>query len=142
MSSNSIAGPIVTPVPWRLGKGRRYRLVTEYYFEDVLSVWHMIPQGYMTDGASIPTLTGLTWAAMYSKYDPIVMRSALCHDYLCSARPLGTTSAQACELFQRMLMEDGAGRIRAQMMARAVSMFGPQWGGDSQEGDNSDEAGE
>ena len=107
--------------------GPRYQLLAPYNFNDQLGQAWTIDTGYVYDGASIPTLVGLTWAVTHSKFDPRVMRAALVHDYFCDTTPDNFTDEQAADLFLQMLLEDGVWRIRARAMARAVRWFGPHW---------------
>ena len=118
--------PHLRPLPAREG-GPRYQLVRDWYFTDLSGEKWAVKHGYIYDGASIPTLTGLTWAATYSKFDPRVMRAALAHDFLCDCQPGEVNSVEAADLFGKMLLEDGAGAWRTKMMVRAVKTFGPKW---------------
>jgi hypothetical protein len=121
--------PHLRPLPQRDGVGPRYQLIRDWYFKDLSGEKWAIKHGYIYDGASIPTLTGLTWAATYSKFDPRVMRAALAHDYFCDCQPAEISSDEAADLFGHMLIEDGAGKWRAAMMVKAVKSFGPHWEG-------------
>ena len=95
--------PSLNPLP-RLTDGRkRYILQFEYEFEAVGSVWK-IPARFIYDGASIPTLIGLTWVITYSKFDPWVMRAALCHDFFCELKPEHPNSVEAANIFYQMLI--------------------------------------
>lgn len=125
--------PVIRPLPVKppdrrlRGKKPRYQLLNMYRFDDESGREWTIRPGYVYDGASIPTLTGLTWVATYSKFDPRVMRAALVHDYFCDTRPPKLNYLQAADLFHKMLLEDGAGKWKARTMVRAVKMFGPKW---------------
>lgn len=119
--------PVIRPMPTKRGEEPRYQLLNVYRFDDESGREWTIRPGYVYDGASIPTLTGLTWVATYSKFDPRVMRAALVHDYFCDTRPPDFNYLQAADLFHRMLLEDGASEWKARAMVRAVKMFGPKW---------------
>jgi hypothetical protein len=97
-----------------------------YQFEAFDRLW-IVPEKFIYDGASIPTLTGLTWVATYSKTDSRVMRAALEHDWFCKIKPEGTASAMAAERFLQVLLEDGCSDVKAKTMYRAVKWFGPKW---------------
>ena len=118
--------PVLAPLP---GAASRYILMRDFrVIADDLGVDFEIPRGYVYDGASVPTITGLSWAATYAKCDSRVMRAAMVHDWFCDARPPNVSSRPAADLFHQMLLEDGATRPRAWTMRAAVRAFGPQWG--------------
>ena len=116
--------PKLRPLP---GKNERYQLVEPYWVQRANTPRFLIHAGYCFDGASIPSVIGLTWAVTYSKFHPKVMRAALVHDWLCDDRPAWSTSRVAADIFQQMLYEDGASRKKAALMVRAVRWFGPKW---------------
>ena len=117
--------PWMRPLP-ALKSGPRYQLMRDWYFTDLAGERWAVKHGYIYDGASIPTLSGLTWAATYSKFDPRVMRAALAHDFLCDVTPAETNYLNAADLFGEMLMQDGCGKWKARTMVWAVKMFGPK----------------
>ena len=119
------AAPDLRPIP---GDANWYQLKHAYDFVDQFEKVWRIPPGYVYDGASVPSVVGLTWAATYAKTDSRVMRAALVHDFFCDNKPAEMSSADACDLFHKMLLEDGASAAKAGMMAKAVRWFGPQWG--------------
>tara|TARA_R110000796_G_scaffold55182_1_gene128649 strand:- start:34 stop:408 length:375 start_codon:yes stop_codon:yes gene_type:complete len=124
MAGHALA-PILSPSVRKGG----YRLV-ETYSLILTPVERYIPEikaGFTFDGASIPTFTGLTWALTYSPFDPIVMRAALLHDYLCVMQPAQITPKMAAQAFRTMLIEDGAAPWKANLMYRAILLAGPKW---------------
>ena len=125
---HTVGMPKLAPIPRGFTEGRsRLLLIENYNFIYRGKEW-TVPVGYTYDGASIPTLTGLTWVLTYSKFDPAVLRAALVHDYFCDERPLNVSSLEAALLFHSMLVIDGANRTKARMMFQAVKWFGPKWG--------------
>ena len=119
------AAPILSPSVRKGG----YRLV-ETYSLVLTPVERYIPEikaGFTFDGASIPTFTGFTWALTYSPFDPIVMRAALVHDYICVTQPKQITPKMAAQAFKTMLIEDGANAFKASCMYRAIMLGGPKW---------------
>lgn len=114
------------PLIYPDGHAGRYRLACDYLV-GVAGHALTIPAGYAYDGASIPTLIGLTWVATYSPYEPCVMRAALVHDWLCDQRMPAIGYRTAAETFYRHLLADGAGRRRSWMMYQAVLRAGPRW---------------
>ncbi len=121
--------PVLRPLPMLPGGKVRYQLLEDYWFDDQCGEQWVIRAGYCYDGASIPTLIGITRVMTFGKFDSRVMRAAIVHDFFCDTRPETFNSSQAAELFEKMLLEDGAGKTRAAMMRRAVDMFGPHWEG-------------
>ncbi len=114
---------IVEPLP---GDRSRYRLHREHRFT-LPSGAYTIPAGYTYDGASVPTVVGLSWQLTARREDSRVMRAALEHDWLCETRPTGTTSRMAAHRFRAVLVEDGLASWRAAIMYRAVLWGGPRW---------------
>jgi len=127
--------PIISPLPATVHrKEALYELQKDYIFRPYLpkhlgiDIALVVPKGFVYDGASVPSMTGLSWAVTYSKFHPVVMRAALVHDYLCNMRPASISSVEAADLFYNMLIEDGASVFKANLMHLAVRSFGPQWG--------------
>jgi hypothetical protein len=83
------------------------------------------PAGFMSDLASFPRLTALLCGDKLGRHQ----RAAVCHDWLCVTRPVG--SIAAAEAFEDIMAADGVAWWRRWAMAQAVKQFGPQFGDDS-----------
>ncbi len=103
-----------------------WELRTDYYFRLLDRTW-MIRRGYTWDGASVPTLLGITWRVTYSKHDPIVLEASLRHDALCDHKPAGTTSVAAADDFYETVIRNGGSSWRAGLMRKAINLGGPKW---------------
>lgn len=88
---------------------------------------HEIPPGFCFDGASVPSVIGLTWAVTYTPGSTHVLWAAMEHDWLCSTRPKRTTSRQAADRFLQVLGYARAAPWKANAMHRAVLLGGPRW---------------
>jgi len=120
---------LITPDPSLPGDDRDdgYIVAVTYRFTAMGAEW-IIPCGFQTDGASIPTLFGLTWVVTYSKFHPCVMRAAVEHDWFCRVQPAGSDYKRAAARFEQVVIEDGGNATRAAMMHRAILIGGPKWG--------------
>ena len=118
--------PVLRPLPASFGTA--YQLIEPYEVKVQYGTVY-IPAGYCYDGASIPTLMGLSRVAMTNggKFAPEVMRASLVHDWFCDFRPPWISSNDAAVIFRDMLLEDGVRPWRAASMYRAVKWFGPKW---------------
>lgn len=84
-----------------------------------------VPQGFESDGASVPK-------AFWSKYPPFgrYLPAAVVHDLLCVQGHAGNcdfTSIEAAEIFRQAMRCCGVGRFKAWKMWFAVRYFGPRW---------------
>jgi hypothetical protein len=124
-----MAGHAVAPILAPSVRMGGYRLVETFSLKltPVERYIQEIKAGFTFDGASIPSLTGFTWVVTYSPFDPIVMRAALVHDYICVTQPARIPPKLAAKAFRTMLLEDGASPWKAELMYRAILLGGPKW---------------
>lgn len=111
---------LTEPTLERAPRGR-YRLVTPLVVAlDGATV--VVPQGFETDGASIPTPF---WPLISHPLAPSSLRAAILHDYQCRER-LGDSVA-VHRLFWEGLKAEGCATLRATLMYWAVRLFGPRF---------------
>lgn len=86
-----------------------------------------IPEGYITDGASIPRLF---WEEIGSPYQPKFMLAAIIHDYLCEIYDgdikndySKTSNTEMSELFFVLLIENEVDETKAELMHTAVYYY-------------------
>ena len=118
--------PTLVPLTAKDAPKPKYRVVSPYRILAAGRTW-TVPQGFMYDGASIPTLMGALWVLTYSPFHPWVMPAACVHDYFCDNKPSDFNSVQAAELFRVMLLWAGVSEFKARAMWRAVRVGGPRW---------------
>ena len=85
---------------------------------------HIVPQGFTTDGASIPAVC---WLLVGHPYSPSSLRAAILHDWMCRDHTHGLTSARVHRVFYDALRAEGVAWARARLMYAAVALFGPTW---------------
>lgn len=97
----------------------KYRTLADYEFAHG-DQKIIIPAGYITDFATVPRL-------LWSIIPPIGRhnRAALLHDYLYDNR-IGSRIF-ADKLFKKILLEDGVGRLKAEIMYLGVRIGGRKW---------------
>jgi hypothetical protein len=78
-----------------------------------------VPAGFEFDGASIPPLA---WPIIGSPFDPRFVRAALLHDWIYSSHLMPRKEADIA--FRDILLADGVGDWRAELMYRAVRLAG------------------
>lgn len=83
-----------------------------------------VPAGFVTDGASIPTVC---WPIVGNPYAPSSLRPAILHDWMCRTR--GLSSTFAVNVFYEGLRADGCAWLRSRAMWLAVRWFGPRFTG-------------
>lgn len=83
--------------------------------------WYSAPQGFVTDGASIPFW--LRWLCG-SPFEPPRMYAALLHDWLYSGGDPEATRADADDLYRDMQISLGVPRWRAYTEWGALRLFG------------------
>ena len=89
-----------------------------------------VPAGFEFDGASIPPPV---WPIIGSPFDPRFVRAALLHDWAYSSHLIGRKTADVA--FRDILIADGVGEWRAELMYRAVRLAGAASWSDSPEDD-------
>lgn len=97
-----------------LPQSRRYVLTG-----DVEVSGHVVPNGFQTNGASIPRPF---WFIVGSPYAPEVIHAALVHDWLYLCHAVDRTTAD--DIFYERMIADGVLRWRALIMRVAVRIFG------------------
>lgn len=100
-----------------LSDGRRARVLEPYSFQTVSSRWAHLPEGFVTDFASVPRFF---WRVLppWGRY----LRAAVCHDFLYYSGV--TTRADADATFLAMMEGDGVSWWRRWAMYAAVRGFG------------------
>jgi hypothetical protein len=106
--------------------GQCYELQHPYYFETDREK-HIIPSGFIYDGASIPRLV---WGPLGVTPDGLHRAAALIHDYLYMNKAnFSYTRKEVDDLFLRQMLMLGMPRRRARLMHRGVRLFGWTMGG-------------
>lgn len=95
-----------------------YRVVGTYNIT-VNGIEITIPEGFVFDGASIPSAF---WISFFTPYHPKVMKAGLVHDYLYYSHI--TDKDVADKIFLAILTEKGVSIWRRVLMWKAVSWFG------------------
>ena len=103
-------------------EGQVLKLREQLLYTDPNGVTYNVPEGFEYDGASIPKFA---WSIVGHPFMPGYIRPAALHDLLCRTRPL--PSSRVHKLFYLGLRAEGVGIWRAQLMYRAVDLFGPRW---------------
>lgn len=88
----------------------------------------LVPEGYLTDGASIPRIL---WEEVGSPFDPRFMTAAIVHDWHCNIRDNEVPSIhkdsisvdEMSTLFFELLRHDGVGKLHASAMEKAVRIY-------------------
>ena len=79
-----------------------------------------VPKGFECDGASIPRWA---WSFVGSPFQPDILRAAVVHDYLYRTGSVGSRSI-ADAIFRKMMLDDGVGFVRRQLIYFAVRCWG------------------
>lgn len=108
---------LTEPTMVRAPKGR-IRLVTPL-FVTVDDDTVIVPDGFVTDGASVPALF---WPVVSHPLAPSSLRAAILHDF--QYRTASVTRKDADDTFYRALRADGCAWLRAKAMWLAVRLFG------------------
>lgn len=91
--------------------------------------WYMIPQGFLTDGASIPVW--LRWLCG-SPFAMPRFYAALVHDYLYSGGDSEATRADADDIYRDLQVALGIPRWKAYVEWAALRLFGKShWHGEA-----------
>lgn len=91
---------------------RKWEVLESFLLEGVV-----IPEGFTTDGASVPRF--LWW--YISPIDPGIFRAAVLHDYLYC---LGENRESADFYFYRCMIKSGVSESKATNAYNAVTLFG------------------
>jgi Protein of unknown function (DUF1353) len=104
------------------GDGRKVKLIEPYAFVDPDGKEWDVPEGYQTDGASVP-------AALWALYPPFTgnyRQAAVIHDYFCDSKQ--TSWEDTHKVFYFAMRAADVDENTAKIMYGAVYMFGPRWG--------------
>lgn len=104
------------------GDGDRVALDEPLRYIDHDGLLHTVPAGFAFDGASIPRFA---WSLIGGPLDGNYVRSAALHDYGCVVRT--ETSRVVHDRFYRTMRAEGVRWLQAQLMHKAVRLFGPRW---------------
>lgn len=116
---------MLTEPTLRRAGGGNYRLVGNMQAARFGVVW-VVPDGFTTDGASIPPLC---WPLVGHPYSPSSLRAAILHDWMCrNPAAHGLPSAAVHRVFFDALRADGVAWLRARAMWWAVRWCGPRFG--------------
>jgi hypothetical protein len=83
----------------------------------------LVPEGYRTDGASIPRFL---WEELGSPFSPEFMLPAIVHDWHCNQYDAGYNKISVDEmsdLFFSLLMHNGVSKFKSLTMEQAVRMY-------------------
>jgi hypothetical protein len=77
----------------------------------------IIPQGYRTDGATIPRIL---WRVMGTPFSPTYSTASMCHDWQCDRQwPVKEMS----DLFYQNLINAGVPKWKAKLMYHSVYLY-------------------
>ena len=102
--------------------GRKVTLKEPYGFVDPAGLEWDVPDGYKTDGASVP-------AALWAFYPPFTgnyRSAAVIHDYYCDTKSRGWQDTH--KVFYFAMRAAHVDEKTAKIMYGAVYLFGPRWG--------------
>ncbi len=92
--------PQLSPVP-----GTKFWVLTETFaYRDRKGKLHVVPNGFVTDGASIP---GLFWLAVGHPFDPDYICAAVIHDFYWGQCRNWKQRTAANDLFREILEDQG-----------------------------------
>ena len=111
--------------------GRKVTLMEPYGFIDPYGKEWNVPDGYKTDGASVP-------AALWALYPPFTgnyRSAAVIHDYYCDTEQRSWQDTH--KVFYFAMRAAHVDETTAKVMYSAVFLFGPRWGPGTQPGQHS-----
>jgi hypothetical protein len=108
--------------------GRKVTLLEPYSFVDPTGTEWDVPDGYKTDGASVPTAL---WA-LYPPFTGTYRSAAVIHDYYCDAKTRSWQDTH--KVFYYAMRAANVDEKTAKIMYGAVYLFGPRWGPGTQPG--------
>ncbi len=111
--------------------GRKVTLMEPYSFVDPAGTEWDVPDGYKTDGASVPTAL---WA-LYPPFTGNYRSAAVIHDYYCDT--MTRTWQDTHKVFYYAMRAANVDEKTAKIMYGAVYLFGPRWGPGTQPGQHS-----
>jgi Protein of unknown function (DUF1353) len=104
------------------GDGRRVTLMEPFGYVDPAGQQWNVPDGYKTDGASVP-------AALWALYPPFTgsyRSAAVIHDYYCDNKERSWQDTH--KVFYFAMRAANVDERTAKIMYGAVYLFGPRWG--------------
>jgi hypothetical protein len=102
--------------------GRKVTLKEPFGYIDPGGLAWNVPDGYQTDGASVP-------AALWALYPPFTgeyRRAAVIHDYYCDSKERSWEETH--KVFYFAMRAANVAEKTAKIMYTAVYLFGPRWG--------------
>ena len=102
--------------------GRKVTLIEPYAFVDPTGEEWNVPDGYKTDGASVPAVL---WA-LYPPFTGSYRSAAVIHDYYCDTKQKSWRDTHKV-LYYAMRAADVEEKT-AKIMYVGVYLFGPRWG--------------
>ena len=102
--------------------GRKVTLKEPYSFVDPAGQEWNVPDGYNTDGASVPTAL---WA-LYPPFTGNYRSAAVIHDYYCDSKERSWQDTH--KVFYFAMRAAHVDEKTAKIMYGAVYLFGPRWG--------------
>ena len=102
--------------------GRKVKLIEPYSFVDPDGKKWDVPAGYLTDGASVPSVL---WA-IYPPFTGAYRSAAVIHDFYCDNKE--TTWQDTHKVFYNAMRAADVDENDAKIMYGAVYLFGPRWG--------------
>lgn len=108
--------------------GRKVTLLEPYSFVDPTGTEWDVPDGYKTDGASVPTAL---WA-LYPPFTGNYRSAAVIHDYYCDT--MTRSWQETHKVFYYAMRAANVDEKTAKIMYGAVYLFGPRWGPGTQPG--------
>ncbi|HYJ58834.1 MAG TPA: DUF1353 domain-containing protein [Methyloceanibacter sp.] len=104
------------------GDGRKVTLMEPFGYVDPSGLEWNVPEGYKTDGASVP-------AALWALYPPFTgtyRSAAVIHDYYCDNKERSWQDTH--KAFYFAMRAANVAENTAKIMYSAVYLFGPRWG--------------
>lgn len=113
---------VLNPKPFRRGVILRGDLV---YESDILGASVTVPEGTMSDGASVPQF-------FWNRYPPFgqYLNAAVVHDWYCILGHAGKSPVDfktAALIFREAMAVEGVGKWKRNVMYQAVRWFGPRF---------------
>ena len=112
----SVDAPLIVPMPF----SRKYRLervleVSYTFKNETMNI--KVPEGYLTDGATIPKVF---WSVIGSPYLPEYITAAIVHDWCCDEK---YDVEEMSDLFFELLKLSNVPNLTAKLMRKAVYAY-------------------
>ena len=121
--------PFISEFNYRwLDDGRNMQLLNDVIYVDKYKQKYIVPEGEITDGASIPRIL---WVLASGPFEGPYRNAAVLHDYLYRMgrdlkKPI-VNKKRADELFYEAMIECGVSKLEALTKFYAVKWFAPHW---------------